>query len=86
MWKRRGKDQTWEIIKYKVDSCYYARCSCGYEYNCSVDVLTDRGWTFSETKFDTTNYCPNCGARKYLITKPHQMDEYPPHVRIRRNV
>lgn len=81
MWNRRGKDQIWRIIRYKVDLRYYARCDCGYEFDCSVDVLTPEGWRISKTEFATTRYCPNCGARKRLITEVQELDEYPPYMK-----
>ena len=54
---KRGTDHGWQIVRYKGNMAYYARCKCQYQYACGQQ------WPNNEiSKF--YRYCPNCGARK----------------------
>lgn len=63
--RKRGKDHTWEIVKYKDDTLLYARCKCGYKYACSQSKRKEDGTFSFEQEIKTLfYYCPVCGARK----------------------
>ena len=62
---KRGTDHEWIVIKYKGDGAVYARCKCGFEYNCGKSKGLKDG-SFSMTQYPAVmyQYCPWCGARK----------------------
>ena len=33
--QKRSTDHFWQVVKYKGDGAFYARCKCGYRYCCS---------------------------------------------------
>ena len=41
---KRGKDHVWELVKYIGDLAIYAKCKCGYHYNCSVSYRNKSGY------------------------------------------
>lgn len=57
---KRGTNHTWKILRYKGDIALYAKCKCGFQYQCSNSM---------EQKIETLYYyCPHCGAKKKWIT------------------
>ena len=67
---KRGTDHTWRVIKYKGDMAIYARCKCGFEYNCGTrEHLDDGTLGFSQVPTFFYRYCPNCGAKKKWRTE-----------------
>ena len=62
---KRGTDHEWIVIKYKDDCAVYARCKCGFEYNCGQSKRLDDGtWSLMQYPTILYLYCPYCGARK----------------------
>ena len=76
---KRGKDHTWQLVKYKVDLAIYAKCKCGFHYCCSTDSINEDG-SRNPAKQEPTRfyrYCPVCGARKkYYTTDITKIDKY----------
>lgn len=75
---KRGTDHKWDIVKYKGDMAIYARCKCGFEYNCGRPNHTQDG-SFSLTQIPTIiyRYCPICGAKKKLYNgTPIKLDKF----------
>ena len=73
---KRGTDREWLVIKYKGDGAVYARCKCGFEYNCGKSRRMKDG-TWSMTQYPTImyQYCPYCGARKKRYNEePEKLD------------
>lgn len=73
---KRGTDHIWELIKYRGDMAIYAKCLCGFRYNCSHNKINADGQLVVEA--DTyCPYCPHCGARKKWHTDDIQkIDKY----------
>ena len=71
---KRGKDRWWRMIRYKGDLAIYAKCKCGFIYNCS---------TFNTNEYKTKinllyHYCPQCGAyKKWYENEPKMIDNFP---------
>lgn len=62
---KRGTDHEWHVVKYKNDGAVYARCKCGYEYNCGQSRrMKDGAWSIKQYPTIMYPYCPSCGARK----------------------
>lgn len=40
---KRGTDRDWLVVKYKVDCAVYAKCKCGFEYNCGKSKRLEDG-------------------------------------------
>lgn len=81
MKNKRGTDHNWQIVKYKGDIAIYAKCKCGFYYNCSGNIRNEDGsWSpIREVKINKIYpYCPWCGAKKKTydleITK---IDKFP---------
>lgn len=78
---KRGTDHGWTIIKYKGDGALYAKCLCGFHYNCSGSKRKPDGtWSLiQEIKQEKLYpYCPNCGARKkYYSDIIIHVDKFP---------
>lgn len=75
---KRGTDHEWLVIKYKGDGSVYARCKCGFEYNCGKSRRMKDG-TWSMTQYPTImyQYCLYCGARKKRYNEePEKLDEF----------
>ena len=74
---KRGTDHKWEIVKYKGDIALYARCKCGFKYNCSSSKRDEKGfWIPEQENTKIFFYCPCCGARKKIYNiKPVYLDE-----------
>lgn len=67
MKNKRGTDHNWQIIKYKGDIAIYAKCKCGFYYNCSESIRNEDGsWSpIQEVKINKIYpYCPWCGVKK----------------------
>ena len=65
---KRGVDHTWQVVRYKDDTAFYAKCNspkCGYHYNCG-SYLRDSDSSLLNRQIPTLfyPYCPVCGARK----------------------
>lgn len=76
---KRGKDHTWELIKYKGDGAIYAKCKCKYYYRCSTDAIEEDGTRnpFHQVPTIFYLYCPQCGARKKWYTNEiKKIDRY----------
>lgn len=74
MKNKRGTDHTWTLIQYKGDAAIYAKCKCGYHYNCSR-------WEKQSDYFRITPavfylYCPSCGARKKYYTEIEKSEKW----------
>lgn len=62
---KRGTDHEWFVVKYKGDVAVYARCKCGFEYNCGQSRRMEDGtWSTKQYPSIMYRYCPWCGARK----------------------
>ena len=63
--KRKGRaiDHYWQFVKYKGDGAFYAKCSCGFYYDCYKHDPPDTLHSIPapEKLYD---YCPCCGAKK----------------------
>ena len=71
---KRGTDHNWQVVRYIGDSALYARCKCGYQYNCSFNIKNKDGTLQTNTILHY--YCPNCGARKkWHNEKPIKLEE-----------
>lgn len=62
---KRGTNHDWVVIRYKGDVAIYARCKCGFEYDCGKSKRLEDG-SFSITQYPAImyQYCPWCGVRK----------------------
>lgn len=68
---KRGTDHTWHLIRYVGDGAIYAKCKCGYHYNCGRSKRDDGcSWPLTQIPTIFYPYCPSCGARK----KRHSTD------------
>lgn len=75
---KRGTDHEWLVVKYKGDGAVYARCKCGFEYDCGKSRCREDG-TWTMTQYPTIIYphCPYCGARKKRYNEePAKLDEF----------
>ena len=74
---KRGIDHEWLVVKYKNDGAVYARCKCGFEYNCGQSKRLDDGtWSLKQYPEIMYSYCPCCGARKKRYNEePVKLDE-----------
>ena len=76
MKKGRRKDHYWKFVKYKGDVGFYAKCSCGFKYECSKNVA-EVGFKAEIAPEKLYNYCPHCGARKTkYYDEPIYIDKY----------
>lgn len=76
---KRGTDHEWVVVKYKDDGAVYARCKCGFEYNCGKSRCREDGtWTMAQYPAIIYPYCPYyCGARKKRYNEePEKLDEF----------
>ena len=75
---KRGTDHEWLVVKYKGDGAVYARCKCGFEYNCGKSRRMEDGtWTMAQYPTIIYSYCPYCGARKKRYNEePEKLDEF----------
>ena len=73
---KRGTDHEWLVVKYKGDGAVYARCKCGFEYDCGKSRCREDGtWTMAQYPTIIYPYCPYCGARKKLYNEePERLD------------
>ena len=59
----RLKSNVWYVRQYKGDGALYAKCKCGYQYNC-----TDRGKVPWQIKLGYLyDYCPYCGRKMHWM-------------------
>lgn len=74
---KRGTDHEWLVVKYKSDSAVYARCKCGFEYDCGRSRRMEDGtWSLKQYPTIMYVYCPNCGARKkWYNEEPIKLDK-----------
>lgn len=63
--KRKGRaiDHYWQFCKYKGDTAFYARCSCGFRHPCFKNIQPNTLCIVPDPE-KLFNYCPHCGARK----------------------
>lgn len=75
---KRGTDHKWIVVKYKDNGAVYARCKCGFEYDCGRSRRMEDGtWSLKQYPTIMYLYCPNCGARKKLYNEePIKLDKY----------
>lgn len=75
---KRGTDHDWLVVKYKVDCAVYAKCKCGFEYNCGKSKrLEDGAWSIKQYPTIMYPYCPWCGARKKRDNEePEKLDKF----------
>ena len=75
---KRGTDHEWLVVKYKGDGAVYARCKCGFEYNCGKSRRMEDGtWSMKQYPTIMYLYCPGCGARKKRYNEePEKLDTY----------
>ena len=73
---KRGTDHWWEVRRYQGDAALYARCKCGFQYNCSSSKINEEDcWKQAITKIYL--YCPYCGARKkWYNEEPKKIEKY----------
>lgn len=73
---KRGTDHEWHVVKYKNDEAVYARCKCGFEYNCGKSRrMEDRTWSIKQYPTIMYSYCPWCGTRKkWYNEEPEKLD------------
>lgn len=71
---KRGKDSWWRTVKYKGDLAIYAKCKCGFRYNCST-VQSVKPF---KVEIDCLyHYCPNCGAhKKWYEDEPIKINKF----------
>ena len=64
--KRKGRaiDHYWKFVKYKGDLAFYARCSCGFYYQCDKSKYENATIPTVPAPEKLYHYCPYCGARK----------------------
>ena len=74
---KRGTDHEWIVVKYKDNGAVYARCKCGFEYDCGRSKRMEDGtWSLKQYPTIMYVYCPNCGARKKLYNEePIKLDK-----------
>lgn len=75
---KRGTDHKWIVVKYKADTALYARCKCGFEYNCGrIMRLDDEVLSSEQYQEIIYPYCPWCGARKKRYNDvPKRLDRF----------
>lgn len=75
---KRGTDHDWLVVKYKNDAAVYARCKCGFEYNCGKSRrLEDESWSMTQYPTIMYLYCPCCGAKKKRYNEePVKLDKF----------
>ena len=75
---KRGTDHEWLVVKYKGDGAVYARCKCGFEYDCGKSRCREDGtWTMAQYPTIIYPYCLYCGARKKRYNEePEKLDEF----------
>lgn len=75
---KRGTDHEWLVVKYKGDGAVYARCKCGFEYDCGKSRCREDGtWTMAQYPTIIYPYCPYCGVRKKRYNEePEKLDEF----------
>ena len=75
---KRGTDHKWQVVKYKGDAVIYAKCKCGFEYNCGRGKrMMDGSWSITQYPAIMYPYCPSCGARKKRYNEePEKLDKY----------
>lgn len=74
---KRGKDHTWQLVRYNGDVAIYAKCKCGYRYACSREEEDDDGYCREKASL-FYSYCPHCGARKKWVTEEtKRINKYP---------
>lgn len=74
---KRGTDHSWQTVKYRGDIAIYARCKCGFRYNCSSSIRNEDGsWSLKQQITFLYRYCPSCGARKkWYNEEPIKLEE-----------
>ena len=72
--KGRRKDHIWQFVKYKGDTAYYTKCSCGFRYPCYTNINIFQLKPCPEKLY---RYCPFCGSRKTrYIDEIKYIDKY----------
>lgn len=69
--KHKWRVGKWTVIRYFRDYALYAKCDCGFEYNCGRE-------DFYSGQFGITkkyNFCPNCGKLNFDRERDDK-DEY----------
>lgn len=63
MKKGRRKNHNWDFVRYKGDTCIYAKCKCGFTYSC---CNYDKDYVFKLVPAveKLYPYCPICGSKK----------------------
>lgn len=74
---KRGTDHSWRVVKYQNDGAVYARCKCGFEYNCGRSRrMEDGSWSMAQYPTIMYPYCPSCGARKkWYNEEPERLEK-----------
>lgn len=73
---KRGTDHTWQLIKFLGDIAIYAKCKCGFYFNCSRPE-SGESWA-KQVPSAFYAYCPKCGARKkWRTTDIKKLNRYP---------
>ena len=75
---KRGTDHEWTVVKYNGDAAVYAKCKCGFEYNCGRSRRMEDGtWSIKQYTTIMYPYCPSCGARKKRYNEePVKLDKF----------
>lgn len=75
---KRGTDHDWLVVKYKNDAAVYARCKCGFEYDCGKSRRMEDGtWSMAQYPTIMYLYCPCCGAKKKRYNEePVKLDKF----------
>ena len=69
----RRRDHLWQLVKYKGSVTIYAKCSCGFRYECYERIGNEV--LIPEKLY---RYCPWCGSRKTKYTATvKNIDEFP---------
>lgn len=75
---KRGTDHWWQVNKYIDNLALFAKCKCGFEYNCGRNKRNDDGSpSLEQYPAIMYQYCPRCGARKkWYNEEPNRVNKY----------
>lgn len=70
---KRGTDHECRVVKYQGDGAVYARCKCGFEYNCGKSRCRKDGtWSMicgKEMEDEDLEYIRPEEGRRFIFTE-----------------
>ena len=67
---KRGTDHEWLVVKYKNDGAVYAKCKCGFEYDCGKSRRMEDGmWSIKTVSNSYVSVLPVVWSKEETIQR-----------------